>query len=162
MADNSTMPVMDDDEKRAADYAEQLRRRLLMARVHWFGVDETARSIKALRARLLELGYDKKWSEGTLQAMQSGRDARGKPRVIAQYEIPVLAQACGVPGAFFRVDLDDIEDPSLRLEVSRLRADLDEMRADLAALSRTSVQLSAELRELRNPGQSEESPEDEQ
>jgi hypothetical protein len=158
------MAVMDDDngppataDERAVAYAEQLRRRMFMARIHAFGTDRLKNGISQLRETLIAQGTN--WSEEKLGDMQRGHTSRKTPRVITADEAAAIAKACGLPVTFFHIDLAELEEPGLKLEVSRLRADLDELRADLDELARMRVQLSAELQELRDQRQSEESTE---
>lgn len=49
------------------------------------------------------------------------------PREARFADLIVIARACRVSEAFFRVDFLELEEPSLRAEVSRLRADLEEL-----------------------------------
>jgi hypothetical protein len=144
---------LDNDEA----LAEQRRRRMEMARTHAFGVNSNMDDLHTQIARLGHAGF----SVSTLRAMQRGYGKNpSDKRTILTREIPVLAEACGLPVAFFYVDFAELEEPGLRLEVSRLRADLEELRAQIGELASTRVQQSAEKKRRRSPGRSGGSIED--
>ena len=83
----------------------------------------------------------------TLQNMVSESFAGRVPR---PGDLILIARACGVSEAFWHVDFAALDEPTLRVDVSRLRADLEELSADLEGLSRTVVQKAAELQEVRD------------
>lgn len=85
-------------------------------------------NVKALAAKIADLGYTSGFSSGTLETMRSGS------RTIQPDEIPVLAEACGLPTVFFHIDFWTLEEPSLRHDVQTLKEQVsDLMQAALRA-----------------------------
>jgi hypothetical protein len=73
-------------------------------------------------------------------------------RVASRADLALIGRACGVSDAFWTVDFRELEEPSLREEVTALSDQL----ADLAVVVGRQGEA---LRAFRDPGQSEESRE---
>lgn len=119
-------------EDEATAVHELRRRRMKVARFE-AGLD----TIDKLALRIAELGYTKDggysgWSADTLGAMERGRYNDGRRRTIQPDEINVLAEACGLPTAFFHADFNALEEPSMRDELNGLKAAVAQLGADVA------------------------------
>lgn len=103
----SDVPMTPED---CAERRERLRRRMAAAMM-LAGIPNVA----ALAKRCEDLGYTSGFSAGTLETMRSGK------RSIQPDEIPVLAEACGLPPLFFSIDFETLEEPTLRHDVDVLK-----------------------------------------
>jgi transcriptional regulator with XRE-family HTH domain len=139
MSDASMSP---EEEKERTD---RLRFRMRAARAI------AGLTVKELAARVADAGHADGLSARVLGEMERGN------RVIKPSEIPILAEACGLPAAFFSVDFATLEEPTLRAEVDYLRSEIAKIKGTVAELATDLARDSLALREHRekdHPGES--------
>lgn len=102
-----------EDPNEQGERQERLRKRLVAAR----GLADLTQP---------QLGAKTPWGKTTISEMETGK------RAILDHEVPPLAAACNVSPAFFYVDFMELDEPSLRADVTRLRADLEELSLGVA------------------------------
>lgn len=121
---------------------ERLRRRLIAARSL---ADITVRQ---LAERIQQAGHVRGYSADNLGLMERGR------RPIQPQNIPVLAEACGLPTAFFTIDFARLDEapPDLTRRIEEMEAQQADDAIRLAQLEEAVQALGAKDHRERGTG----------
>lgn len=126
--------------------------------------DQDARRTERLQRRLKaarelagltqpELAKLTPWGKTTISQMETGE------RTILDYEVPPLADACGVPPLFFFTeDFSELAEPDVRDELADLRQQISGLRVAITEVNAGVAQNARAMREHHVEGHPKQDP----
>lgn len=108
-------------------------------------------TVEALFKRLTELGY----TSGRGFSFDQVKDMRSGRRAIYNQDIPILAEACGLPDLFFYIDFATLAEPTLREDVEMLKV-------QVANLTQTALRAERAIGEWERMDRPAGQPKDEE